>query len=82
MSWITSLLAKYLGPSFVKRAASTVTVFVVGLIGKYLPGVNPEAVQKFSEGFLEIVGLAIGLILGLLIDAKFSKPDMPKIVKK
>jgi hypothetical protein len=81
MSWITSLLAKYLGPSFVKRAASTVTVFVVGLIGKYLPNVSPDAIQKFSEGFIEIVGLAIGLILGLVLDAKFSKPETPKLVK-
>ena len=81
MSWITSLLAKYMGPSFIKRAASTLTVFVVGLLGKYLPGLDPAVLEKFSESFIEIVGLGLGLILGLLLDAKFSKPETPKIVK-
>jgi hypothetical protein len=82
MSWIYGLLAKYLGPKFIKNASSSIVVFITSQLAKYLPGISPEALQKFGEGSLEIIGAALGLVIALVIDAKNSKPETPKIVKE
>jgi hypothetical protein len=81
MGWIQSLLAKYLGKSFITRASTSIVVFLTSQIAKYLPGVSPDAVAKFGEGLVEIIGALLGLLLALLLDAKMSKPETPKVVK-
>jgi hypothetical protein len=75
MAWIQGLLAKYLGKSFITRASTSIVVFLSGLVAKHIPGVSPEALQKFSEGSIEILGAALGLALALVLDAKLSKSE-------
>lgn len=82
MSWIYGLLAKYLGPKFIKNAASSIVVFITSQLAKYLPGISPEALEQFSRGSLEIIGAALGLLIALIMDANNSKPETPKIVKE
>ena len=82
MSWLTSLVVKFISPKFVRNASSTIVVFITSQLAKYIPGISPEALQKFSESTLEIVGAALGLLIALIIDAKNSKPETPKIVKE
>ena len=82
MNFIYKLLAKYMGPSFISRASTTIVAFITGYIVKYLPGVSSEAVTKFGEGAVEIVGGVLGLIVMLFVDAKMSKPEVPKVVKE
>lgn len=81
MNFIYKLLAKYMGPSFISRASTSIVVFMTGYLAKYLPEVSPEAITKFGEGAVEIIGAALGLIVALVVDAKMSKPDEPKIIK-
>lgn len=81
MNWISNLLMKYLGPKFLGRAASTVVVALSALIGKYLPGLDPALLARWSQDTIEIVSLVFGLLLGLLLDKGLSKPDQPEMVK-
>ena len=82
MNFIYKLLAKYMGPSFISRASTSIVVFITGYLSKYLPSVSPEAIAKFGEGAIEIVGAALGLIVALIVDAKMSKPEAPTVVKE
>jgi len=82
MNFIYSLLAKYLGPKFVGRAATTLVAWVSAIIGKYLPMLDPELLARWSGDTIEIVSGGFGLIVALVIDAKLSKPEAPKVVKE
>jgi hypothetical protein len=81
-AFFSNLIAKYLGQTFLKRAASTVVVYLSDIIGRYLPEINPDLLTRWSADTIEIVSITFGFLLGLLIDVKMSKkPDQPKIVK-
>jgi hypothetical protein len=81
-SFFTNILAKIFGKTFISRAATTVVVFLSGLIGQYLPALSPELLERWSSDTVEIISLLFGLALGLLIDSKMAqKPETPKIVK-
>jgi cadmium resistance protein CadD (predicted permease) len=79
--FVTNLLAKWLGPTFLSRAATSVVVFLSGLIGKYIPNVAPEVLEKFSQSTVEIISLGLGVLLSLALDAKNAKkPEQPVVV--
>lgn len=92
--WISKLLAKYLGGSFVSRAFTSLVALIIGYLagfGQYLP---PEASAEFaklladlSANLTSLLGLAGVYFVPLLIDAIFTgrdnskKPEQPKVVK-
>jgi len=91
MNFITNLIAKYFGKTFITRAVTSIVALVVGYLSGAGLDLAPEVLDQFGESFGQILTATLGLLVTLFVDKKFAKPEFvdkkfakpetPKIVK-
>ena len=86
MNWISNLVAKYFGRTFITRATTSIVALVVGYLSGLGLEVAPETLNQFGESLGQILQAAASLLLVLLVDGKLAKrdekPEQPEIVKE
>jgi len=79
MNFITSLLMKWFGPSFLEKHRTTVFLFMIGLFDKIPLPIPQEIKTELSTG---MAGLILWIGAYLIAGKIDSKPATPDLVQK
>jgi uncharacterized membrane protein (UPF0136 family) len=86
MAWISGLVTKYFGRTFITRAVTSIVALVVGYLSGLGLEVAPETLNQFGESLGQILQAVASLLLVLFVDGKFAKkdekPEQPQIIKE
>lgn len=76
--WITQQIAKYIGPTFVSRAATSLVALLLGYLNSVDLGLTPEVIAQFGESATAVVTALLSVISVWAVDGIFSKKEEKK----
>lgn len=76
--WFTQQIAKFLGPTFVSRAATSLVALLLGYLNTVDLGLAPEVITQFGETATQVVAGLLSILSVWVIDTVFSKKEEKK----
>lgn len=76
--WLAQQVAKYLGPTFVSRAATSLVALVLGYLNSANLGLAPEVLTQFGDSATKVVTAGLSLLSIWAVDRLFAKKAVSK----
>lgn len=76
MNFLSKILAKFIGKSFVRKHVTTLLGLLAGLIAGLGLEIDKSILDKFISTNAEVLVALILYLIGLLTDAKPEKPEL------